>query len=118
MGCEYDGLKATKLSDILCWHQITPNEIGGKDANYNKWQEICVLYPLAYLKWTDVEKAQIVDLKKRDIHISDTALGHHQVTNMRELEASVNLYTEEQLIALETRVVETRDMNVDNILPV
>ena len=74
--------------------------------------------PPAYFKWTDAYEAQLVDLKKGDIHIYDTALGHHQETNRRELEASVYLYTEEQLSALEIRIVEVRDMNVDNILPV
>ena len=34
--CEYDQLKATDLIDILRWHQIPPNEICGKDANYDK----------------------------------------------------------------------------------
>ena len=43
VGCEYDRLKATKLADILCWHQITPNAIGGKDAKYKNWQDICGL---------------------------------------------------------------------------
>ena len=57
-------------------------------------------------------------MKKREIHVSNTALERHQETNRRELEASVHLYTDEQLSALETRVVEVRDMKVDNILPV
>ena len=30
----------------------------------------------------------------------------------------MHLYTEDKLSALETRMVEVRDMNVDNILPV
>ena len=118
VSCEYDRLKATELTDLLCWHQIPPNEIDGKDANYDKWQDIRGVDPLAYLKWTDVDEAQLVELKKREMHISDTALERHQETNRRELEASVHLYTDEQLSALETRVVEVRDMKVDNILPV
>ena len=57
-------------------------------------------------------------MKKREIHVSNTALERHQETNRRELEASVKLYTEEKLSALEKRIVEARHVNVDHILPV
>ena len=116
--CEYDGLKSTDLKDLLFWHQISPNEISGKDSNYDRWKEICWVYPLDYLKWTGVDEDQLVGLKKREIHISNTVLKCHQETNGRELEASVHLYTEEKQSALETRIVESRDMNVYNIIPV
>ena len=50
LGCEYDRLKATELTNLLCWHQIPPNEIGGNDSKYNKWREIVVIDPTAHLK--------------------------------------------------------------------
>ena len=45
VGCEYDQLKLTELIDILRWHQIPPDEIDGKDSNYDKWQDICGVDP-------------------------------------------------------------------------
>ena len=69
MGCEYDRVKATELSDLIHWHQIPPNKIGGKDANYDKWQDICEVDPPAHLKWTDVNEYQLTEMKKREINI-------------------------------------------------
>ena len=60
------------------------------------------------MKWTDIDEDQLVDLKKREIDISDTALGRCQETNRRELEASMHLYTEDQFMVLETRIMEAR----------
>ena len=95
VGSDFERLKATELTDLLRWYQVPPNELGGKDANYNKWLEICGVVPPSYLKWTDVDEAQLVELKKREINIYDTALGRHQETNRRELKASIHLYTDE-----------------------
>ena len=64
VGSDFNRLKATELIDLLRWYQVPPNELGGKDANYNKWLEICGVDPPPYLKWTDVDEARLVELKK------------------------------------------------------
>ena len=118
VGSDFDQLKANEITYLLCWYQVPRNELGGKDANYNTWLDIYGVDPPPYLKWTDVDEAQLVEHKKREINISDTALGHQQETNRRELDASVHLYMDKQLSSLKTKTAEARDMNVDNILTV
>jgi hypothetical protein len=118
VGCDYVKLKGTELVDILRWHQIPSNEIGGVAANYKKWLELCGEDPPTYLKWSDIDEAQLAELRKREIDISDTALGRHQDMKRRELEGSVHLYSEEQLLALETKITEARNNTVDNILAI
>ena len=118
VGSNFDRLKATDLTDLLRWYQVPPNEHGRKDSNYNKWLEILWVDPPHYLKWTDIDEYQLVDIKKREIIISDIALGWHQETNRRELEDSIHIYRYKQLSYLETRVSEVGDINVEDILPV
>ena len=118
VGSDFDRLKATDITYLLRWYQVPRNELGGKDANYNTWLDIYGVDPPTYLKWTDVDEAQLVEHKKREINISDTALGHQQETNRRELDASVHLYMDKQLSSLKKKIAEARDMNVDHILPV
>ena len=83
VSCEYNRLKVTQLIYILLWNQTPPNEIDGKDANYDKWQEICWVDPPYYFEKIDVDEAQIVYLKKKEINISDTALGSNHEKNRR-----------------------------------
>ena len=83
VGSDFDQLKATKLTDLLRWYQVPPNKLGGKDSNYNKWLKIYGVDPPPYLKWTNVNEYQRVELKKREINISNKALGCHQETNRR-----------------------------------
>ena len=118
VGSQYEQLKAANLVNIFRWHQSTPTEIGGKEANYKKWQEVCGIDPPAYLKWTNINEDQLVDLKKREIDISDTALGRCQENNRRELVASMHLYTEDKFMTLETTTMKARYIHVDNILPI
>ena len=94
VGSDFERLKATELTDLLRWYQVPLNELGGKDANCNKWLDICGVDPPPYLKCTDAGEAQLVELKKREINIYDTVLIYHQETNRRELEASAHLYTD------------------------
>ena len=91
VGSDFDWLKATDLTDLLLWYQVPPNKLGGKGANYNKWMEIFGVEPPPYLKWNNVDKAQLVELKKREIDISNTVLGRNQEKKWREIEASLHL---------------------------
>ena len=65
VGCDYVKLKGTELVDILRWHQIPSNEIGGVAANYKKWLELCGEDPPTYLKWSDIDEAQLAELTGR-----------------------------------------------------
>ncbi len=49
-----------------------------------------------------------------EISITDTALGRLQELNRRELEASVHLYTHDQLSSLETKIAAANEAKLDN----
>ena len=111
---KFEDLKATELIDILRWYQIPSSEIGSKEYNYELWKEISDFKAPSYKKWTEADEAKLEDLKKMEISITDTALGRLQELNRRELEASVHLYTHDQLGSLEKKIEDAKDSNLDS----
>jgi len=56
-------------------------------------------------KWTEQDEAALTELKKKEIDIADTALGRYKATKKRELEASLDDMSKEELVRLKRKVI-------------
>ena len=47
--------------------------------------------PQPYEKWSTENEAELVELKKKEINMRDTALGRHQAVQKRKMDASIDV---------------------------
>ena len=62
--------------------------------------------PPVYQRWTREDEAKLVELRKKEIDIADTAFGRHVATKKRELTAAVDQMDKDERAALKRKLEE------------
>ena len=94
---EIQKLKSAEVVLLLQWHGIAKKEqpklIGDKSF---LWQGLCCKQPPIFAEWTDVDEAQLKNLRSTDIEIGDTAIGRENKTVQLEMSAVFRKLTAEE----------------------
>jgi len=91
--------KVPLLNSILLWYGKSKDELKAAKTVKLQWMKEIIdeqRQPPSYDKWTDIDEAKLVDMKKMDIDIKDTALGRHKALKKRECLAAVDDMDEEE----------------------
>ena len=92
------------MDGIFWWYGMSKVECGNmkKPEKSGIMKQIIdgVREPPHYEKWSTDNEAELVELKKKEINMGDTALGRHQTVQKREMEASIDVmnYEERQIV--------------------
>ena len=70
--------------------------------------------PPPHGKWSTDNEAELVDLKKKEINMGDTALGRHQAVQKSEMEASIDVMNSEerQIVRRKLDMMEHSELTV------
>ncbi len=91
-----EDLLVRELDILLFWHQIPKSECSDKKQKLAKWIELKVKKPPFFAPWTDTDEAKLVEMKKKDIKLEDTALGRLRDVRKREQEAAFQSSSREE----------------------
>ena len=88
-----------EMLTLLRWYKVDLEKYQLRANGLRKWEEILRsnVQPPSYQKWSDDDEAKLVDLKRKEIKISDTALGRHRDFQKRELLAGMVKMSEIEL---------------------
>ena len=97
------------MSKVECGKMKKPEKSGiTKEIIYG------VREPPPYEKWSTENKAELVELKKKEINMGDTALGRHQAVQKREMEASIDVMNSEerQILRIKLDMMDHSELTV------
>ena len=81
-----------ELAALLAWHGVPSKKDERKRHRAAKWQAIVdeKTIPPAITPWTEADEANLIELKKYKIDMSETAYGRHVALKKRELTAAAS----------------------------